>query len=67
MGNLCIKIYSCEKTLGVKFDYNLKFTNHIDKTCKKASKKLAALARIAPYMSIPKRRTLINAFSLIRV
>ena len=33
--------------LGIDFDYKLKFTNHIDKICKKASRKLNALARIA--------------------
>ena len=44
------------------FDYKLKFTNHIDEICKTASRKLNALARIAPYMGIRKRRTLINTF-----
>ena len=29
IGNLCIKNSSCEKMLGVNFDYKLKFTNHI--------------------------------------
>ena len=47
--------------LGINFDYNLKFTNHIDEICKKASRKLNALARIAPCMGIRKRRTLMNA------
>ena len=62
IGNLCIKNSSCEKMLGINFDYKLKFTNHIDEICKKASRKLNALARIAPYMGIRKRRTLMNAF-----
>ena len=48
--------------LGTNFDYKLKFTNHIDEICKKAPRKLNALARIVPYMSISKRRTLMNAF-----
>ena len=53
---------SCEETmLGINFD-KLKFTNHIDEICKKASQKLNALARIAPYMGIRKRRTLMNVF-----
>ena len=60
--NLCIKNSSCEKILGINFDYKLKFTNHIEEICKKASRKLTALARIAPYMSICKRRALMNAF-----
>ena len=61
IGNLCIKNSSCEKMLGINFDYKLKFTNHIEEICKKASRKLNALARIAPYMGIRKRRTLMNA------
>ena len=48
--------------LGINFDYKLKFANHIDENCKKASRKLNALARIPPYMGIRKRRTLMNAF-----
>ena len=35
--NLCIKNSSCEKMFGINCDYNLKFTNHIDKISKKAS------------------------------
>ena len=48
--------------LGINIDYKLKFTNHIDKICKKASRISNALARIAPYMGIHKRRTLMNSF-----
>ena len=62
IGNLCIKNSSCKKMLGINFDYKLKFTNHIEEICKKASRKLNALARIAPYMGICKRRTSMNAF-----
>ena len=61
-GNLCIKNSSCEKMLGINFDYKLKFTNHIDETFKKTSRKSNALARTAPCMGIRKRRTLINTF-----
>ena len=60
--NLCIKNSSCKNILGRSFDYKLKVTNHIDEICKKASQKLNALARIAPYMGIRERRTLMNAF-----
>ena len=62
IGNLRIKNSSCEKMLGINFDYMLKFTNHIDEICKKTSRKLNALVRIAPYMGIRKRCTLMNAF-----
>ena len=62
IGNLCIKISSYKKMLGINFDYKLKLTNYIDDMCKKVSRKLNALARIAPYMGIRKRRTLMNVF-----
>ena len=48
--------------LGINFDYKLKFTNHSEEICKKASRKLNTLARISLYMGIRKRRTLVNAF-----
>ena len=35
--------------LRINFDYKLKFTIHIDRICKKASRKANAFARIAPY------------------
>ena len=38
--------------LGINFDHKVKFTNHIEEICKKASRKLSALARIASYMGI---------------
>ena len=62
IGNLCMKNSSCEKMLGINFDYKLKFTNHINEICKKALQKLNALARIVPYMVIRKRRFLMNEF-----
>ena len=57
IGNLCIKISSCENMLGINFDYELKFTNHIDKICKKASQRSTGFAKISPFMGIRKRRT----------
>ena len=58
----CINISSCKKLLAINFDYKLKFKNHIDEICKKASQKLNSLARIATYMGTRKRHTLMNAF-----
>ena len=40
--------------LGITIDSNLTFENHINNICKRASQKLNALARVAPYMN---RRT----------
>ena len=62
IGNLCIKNSSCENMLGINFDYELKFANHIHEICKKASQRSNALAKIPPFMGIRKRRTLMNAF-----
>ena len=48
--------------LGVKFDNKLTFEKHITDICRKASRKIYALARIAPYMDLSKRRMVMNAF-----
>ena len=60
IGNLCIKNASCEKMLGINFDYKLKFTNHTEEICEKVSRKLNALPRIASYMGIRKRHILMH-------
>ena len=41
-----IKNSECEKLLGVKFEKKLKFEKRITDTCRKASRKIYALARI---------------------
>ena len=48
--------------LGITTDSNLTFENHVRNICKKASQKLNALARIAPYMNIQKRTTVMKSF-----
>ena len=53
---------TCEKLLGLKFDYILTFNAHIDDICKKAGLKLNALSRIAPCMEFNKKRLLVNGF-----
>ena len=47
-----IKNRTEEKLLGVKFDSNLSFENHVTSLCKKASQKLHALERISHYMDL---------------
>ena len=42
----------CEKLLDVKFDTKLTFENHITDICSKASRKIYALVRAAPYMEL---------------
>ena len=51
-----------EELLNVNFDYKLTFNTHVSDLCKNASRKSNALARVEPYMSISKRRILMNAF-----
>ena len=51
-----------EKLLGVKFDHKLSFDDYISELCKKASRKIRALSRVASHMNISKRRILTNAF-----
>ena len=51
-----------KRQLGVKFDSNLSFENHVTFLCKKASQKLHALARIPHYMDFNEHRNLMKAF-----
>ena len=51
-----------EKLLGVKFDSNFSFENHVTSLCKKTSQKLHAFVRISHYMDLNKRRNLMKAF-----
>ena len=48
--------------LGITIDSKLTFENHINNICKRASQKLNALARVAPYMNIQKRRIIMKPF-----
>ena len=50
------------KLLGIHINNNLNFDYHVSQLCKKASRKLHALARIAKYMNINKQRMLMKAF-----
>ena len=45
----CAKIWESDSVtlLGVQFDRNIKFDNHVNKLCKKAGRKLPALSRLA--------------------
>ena len=43
-----------EKLLGVKFDKKLAFDDHISDICKKAGRKISALATVTPNMGITK-------------
>ena len=53
---------SSEKLLGVTIDAKLNFVKHIKQIYAKARAKLKALARIAPFMNIKKKKVLMKAF-----
>ena len=53
---------SYEKILGIHFDNKLNFNTHVTKLCERAGQKLHALARISNFMSLKKKKLLMNAF-----
>ena len=59
-----IKNSDNEKLLVVTVDANLNFSCHLENILQKASKKVHVLARITYYLSIPKRKLLMNSFLL---
>ena len=60
--NYIIKNSDNEKLLGVTVDTNLNFNCTLENILKKASKNVHTIARMTPYMSIPKRKLLMNSF-----
>ena len=52
----------CEKMLVVKIDYKLNFDKYVKTLCSKANNKLRALARATPYISVGKKKILMNSF-----
>ena len=51
-----IKNFLQEKLLGIEIENMLTFGPHVGNLCKKAGQKLHAVARIANYMNISKKR-----------
>ena len=62
IGTAQIKNMQNEKLVGITTDSKLSFDKHIQQICSRTSAKLKALARIAPFMNITKRKILMNAF-----
>ena len=54
-GDYTIDKSEYEKLLDVKIDVNLNFNDHISDLCKKASRKISALARVTPFMGLRKK------------
>ena len=57
-----IKSSPCEKLLVIKIDNKLNFDTHVKGLCTKANNKLRALARATSYMSLEKKKLLMNSF-----
>ena len=53
---------SNQKPLGITFNTNFRFDDHVASFCKKASQKLNALTRVAQYMNFRQRRSIMKAF-----
>ena len=64
VANTDVKLNDCVKLLGVYIDYELKFTNQVDHLCKRTSRQLSALRRIAKYLKKDCMMKLFNAFIL---
>ena len=62
VGSFDIRNCKSEELVGVKFDHKLSFDDPILELCKKASRKIYELSRVASYMNISKRRILMNSF-----
>ena len=59
---LLIHSSKTEVLLGITIDHELKFDDHVNYLCKKASLKLNALARIARFMNVSKKRIIMKSF-----
>ena len=60
--NEIIKKSLQENLLGILIDNGLSFESHMENLCIKAGEKLHALTRIANYMDISKKRSIMNRF-----
>ena len=60
--NETISNSSNQKLLGIRFNSNFRFDDHVASLCKKASQKLNALTRVAQYMNLVQRRSIMKAF-----
>ena len=54
VGNMSIENSKYQKLLGIEIDNKLNFNMHVVNLCKKVSRKIHALARITPFMSLPR-------------
>ena len=64
VANTDVKLNDCEKLLGVYIDHELKSKNHVDHLCKRTSRQLSAIRRIAKYLNKDCEMKIFNAFIL---
>ena len=57
-----IKNSEYKKLLEIKVDTKLNFNEHLNDIISKASRKVNALSRVVPYMSLSKKKILMNSF-----
>ena len=62
LGDMEIKNSEYEKLLGSKVDTKLNFNEHLNDMISKTSRKVNAWSRAVPYMSLSKKKILINLF-----
>ena len=62
LGKTEIKNSEYEKLLGIKVDTKLNFNEHLNDIISKAGRKVNALSRVVPHMSLSKKKILINSF-----
>ena len=62
MRNEAISNSSNQRLIGIRFNSDFRFDDHTASFCKKASQKQNALTRVAQYMSLAQRRSIMKAF-----
>ena len=62
IGDFSIKNSANEKLLGVNIDSKLNFDCHVNYLCNNANKKLRALARVTPFMTLYIKKIAMNSF-----
>ena len=62
IGDTEIKYIEYEKLLGIKVDTKTNFDEHLNDIISKTSRKVNVLSRVMPYMSLPKKKKLVNSF-----
>ena len=60
--DISIEVKDNVKLLGIIIDNKLRFKEHVEKKCQKASNKIKSLRRIRPFLSLETAKTLCNAF-----